>query len=142
MKLINTKLHALSDYLCGPLLIASPWIFNFYDKSAQTLLPISIGTLLIIYSLFTKYESSLFKALDLKAHLIIDLMLGTLLAISPWLFRFNEIVYGPHLILGLIMISVSFLSESVVGEKHIHRMPRHPKTHDHLHSTAWMGHVE
>jgi hypothetical protein len=141
MKLINTKWHALNDYACGLLLIASPFLFDFYDKGKQTLLPVSIGALVIIYSAFTKYENSLFKAISIKSNLMLDMIFGGLLAVSPWLFRFNEIVYAPHLIIGSIMILVSLLSDNVKSTGRLNQLARMSRSNT-MQSTAWLGHTE
>jgi hypothetical protein len=141
MKLINTKWHALNDYACGLLLIASPFLFEFSDKGRQTLLPVSIGALVIIYSAFTKYETSLFKAISIKSHLVLDVLFGGLLAVSPWLFRFNDAVYAPHLILGSIMIGVALLSDTVKSTGRLNHLASMSRSNS-MHSTAWLGHTE
>ncbi|BBI59494.1 hypothetical protein HSBAA_08000 [Vreelandella sulfidaeris] len=40
-----------------------------------------------------------------------DLISGILLLVSPWLFGFADIVYLPHLILGILEIGASLTTE-------------------------------
>ena len=36
MRFISTRVHGILDYLMGPLLIASPWLFDFDNGGAET----------------------------------------------------------------------------------------------------------
>jgi hypothetical protein len=130
MKLLNTRIHAILDYIFGILLIASPWIFNFADGSLAQRIPVTIGAITIVMSLFTKYEFSIFKLIGMNTHLVIDFLAGLFLAASPWLFHFNDRVYLPHLIFGIIEIVVVLLSdrkplinanEQTVGKSHVQK---------------------
>lgn len=139
MKLINTKWHGLSDYAFAAFILSSPFLFGFYDRSAQTLVPLCIGGILLIYSLLTKYETGLVRGLKFKNHLVLDMITGALLALSPWIFRFENIVMAPHLCMGLGLISLAILSDTVTTEER-RQQPR--VKHAWMHSTAWMGHTE
>jgi hypothetical protein len=111
MKLLSTKTHAVLDYLVGISLIAAPWIFNFANGGIQQAIPVTLGIITIAMSLLTKYEFSLFKIIGMNTHLVIDFLAGLFLAVSPWLFGFNDEVYLPHLTVGIIEIVVVLLSE-------------------------------
>jgi hypothetical protein len=111
MKPINTKTHAVLDYVVGILLIAAPWIFNFANGEAAQNVPVTLGIITIIMSLLTKYEYSLFKVIGLNVHLVIDFLAGLFLAISPWLLGFSDQVYMPHVVVGIIEMIVVLLSE-------------------------------
>ena len=43
---------------------------------------------------------------------------GVLLAISPWLFRFADRVWVPHVVLGLIEIGAVMMTRTAVSEHH------------------------
>ena len=107
MRFIDTKIHAVIDYLMGILLIVAPWLLGFADGGADQWVPVILGLGTIFYSIITDYEYGLLKVLSVKAHLIIDLIAGIFLAVSPWLFGFADDVYLPHLILGIAEIGVS-----------------------------------
>jgi hypothetical protein len=47
MRFIPTHVHAPLDYIVGVVLIASPWIFQFSEHTAATVIPIVLGIGLI-----------------------------------------------------------------------------------------------
>jgi hypothetical protein len=112
MKFLSTKVHGMMDYLMGVLLIAAPWLFDFARNGAETWVPVVLGVGTIIYSLMTDYEMGAAKAISMKTHLTIDLISGIFLAASPWIFGFSDYVYLPHLILGIVEIGASLMTES------------------------------
>ena len=111
MKVISTKVHGIMDYLLGIILIVSPWLLNFSREGAETWVPVVLGVGLIFYSMVTDYELSISKKLSMRTHLMLDVFSGVFLAISPWIFGFNEYVFLPHLILGLIEIGTGVMTE-------------------------------
>src|SRR5690606_27731156 len=98
MKIIDRKTHGYLDYLVGVLLIAAPWLFGFYEGGSESWVPIILGIGTIIYSLITDYELGLAKIIPMRVHLNIDMVAGILLALSPWLFGFSDIIIWPHLL--------------------------------------------
>ena len=107
MRFIPTKFHAPLDYIVGAALIAAPWIFQFSDNTAATIVPIVLGVGLIVYSLFTNYELGVWKVAPMAVHNLIDVAAGTLLAASPWIFGFADEaanVWVPHLVVGLAAV--------------------------------------
>jgi hypothetical protein len=111
MRILSTKAHGILDYLMGAILIASPWLFDFARNEAETWVPVILGVGMIIYSLFTDYELGAYRKLSMKNHLTLDLVGGAVLAASPWLFNFDEYVYLPHLILGILEIGAALITE-------------------------------
>ncbi len=110
MKIIDTKTHGYLDYLVGILLIAAPWLFGFYEGGSESWIPIILGVGTIIYSLITDYELGAVGILNMKLHLTIDLVAGIFLAASPWLFGFSDIIAWPHVVVGLMEILVSLMT--------------------------------
>ena len=110
MRFISTKVHGVLDYLMGVLLIASPWLFDFARGGTETWVPVVLGAGAIVYSLLTDYEYSISRQLSMSTHLALDLWSGIFLAASPWIFGFNDYVYLPHLILGILEIGASLFS--------------------------------
>jgi hypothetical protein len=90
LRFIPTKFHAPLDYIVGAALIAAPWIFQFSEHTAATVVPIVLGIGLIAYSLFTNYELGLWKVAPMAVHNLIDIAAGGLLAASPWIFGFAD----------------------------------------------------
>jgi hypothetical protein len=104
MKIISRKFHAVLDYMSGILLIAAPWALQFDDVSAATTTAVVAGALILIMSLMTNYEGGIVRIVPMSLHLNMDILLGIVLAASPWLFGFKDEVYLPHLIMGVLAI--------------------------------------
>src|SRR5690606_35993425 len=102
MKIIDTKTHGYLDYLVGVLLIAAPWLFGFYEGGSESWIPIILGAGTIVYSLITDYELGAVGILNMRLHLMIDLVAGIFLAASPWLFGFSDIIAWPHVVVGIM----------------------------------------
>ena len=122
MRFIPTKIHGYLDYLMGLLLIAAPWLFDFADGGAETWVPVILGAGAIIYSLMTDYELGVSRTFSMRTHLMLDLVSGIFLAVSPWLFGFADDVYGPHLILGILEIGAALMTrrDPAYGPGHRH----------------------
>jgi len=81
MRFIPTRFHAPLDYIVGVALIAAPWIFQFSEHTAATVVPIVLGIGLIVYSLFTNYELGIWKVAPMAVHNLIDIAAGALLVL-------------------------------------------------------------
>ncbi len=120
MKILSTKAHGILDYLMSLLVIASPWLFNFAADGAETSVPVVLGVVTILYSLITNYEYSIATIIPFRTHLVLDTLCGMLLAASPWLFGFNDVVYLPHLVLGVAELAAVAMSRMYVGQARHH----------------------
>jgi hypothetical protein len=129
MRVLSSRVHGVLDYLMGILLIATPWLFGFAQGGPETYIPVVLGCAVILYSLCTNYELGVFKLISMKGHLTLDFISGLFLAASPWIFGFNDVVYLPHLILGIAEIGASLMTQTVaythedidIGYHHRHR---------------------
>jgi hypothetical protein len=118
MRFIPTKFHAPLDYIVGAALIAAPWIFQFSEHTAATVVPIVLGIGLIAYSLLTNYELGVWKVAPMAVHNLIDIVAGGVLAASPWLFGFADEsanVWAPHLIVGLAAVFLGLTTKQQGG---------------------------
>jgi type IV secretory pathway VirB6-like protein len=131
MKVISTKTHGYLDYIMGVLLIAAPWIFDFADGGPATWVPVVLGISTIIYSLLTNYELGMARVISMRTHLILDAISGVLLAVSPWLFGFADVVWQPHLILGILELGAVLMTrtEPGTGRTPVDRNMRHTPVH-------------
>ncbi|MFN3403992.1 MAG: SPW repeat protein [Cytophagaceae bacterium] len=110
MKFISTRTHGYMDYVIGALLIISPWLFGFSLGGAETWIPVAIGVMVLVMTMFTDHEVSVSRQLSMTAHLSIDVISGIFLALSPWIFGFNNLVYLPHLLVGIFMVGSGFFT--------------------------------
>ena len=107
MRFIPTKFHAPLDYIVGAALIAAPWIFQFSEHTAATIVPVVLGIGLIAYSLITDYELGVWKVAPMAVHNLLDIAAGAVLAASPFIFGFADEsanVWAPHVVVGLAAI--------------------------------------
>lgn len=112
MKIIRTKIHGIFDYFIGVAIIGSPWFLGYNKGGIETILPVILGSLFIIYSIFTNYECGAAKYISMSSHLFFDGLIGVFLALSPWIFGFESLVYIPHLLFGLGIITLVVFSSN------------------------------
>jgi drug/metabolite transporter (DMT)-like permease len=112
---LPTRIHGMLDYLLGALLIASPWIFGFADNEAARWVPVVLGAGVLLYSAFTDYEMGAVKKLQMPAHLLLDALGGVLLAVSPWMLGFDDRVWMPHVVLGVVEVVTAAITNTVPG---------------------------
>jgi hypothetical protein len=115
MKTIPTYVHGVFDYIIGIVLLLAPNLFGFaHLGGAPVDVARIIGIIVLVQALFTNYELGLFKVLPMRAHLMADYILSVFLAISPWLFRFNNQpanVWVPHLVVGIIAFVLTLMTQ-------------------------------
>ena len=109
--MINTRTHGIIDYVTGALLLVAPYLFGFATGGIEQWLPQILGAMIIVMSLLTKYELSAAKVIPLKVHLGVDVVGGILLAASPWLFGFADLIWWPHVLVGLMEIVVPLVTK-------------------------------
>ena len=112
---LPTRIHGMLDYLLGALLIASPWLLGFADNEAARWAPVVLGAGVLVYSAFTDYELGVVKKLQMPAHLLLDAAGGVLLAVSPWMLGFDDRVWIPHVVLGLVEVATAAITNTVPG---------------------------
>ena len=120
MRFIETKTHDYLDYIMGLLLIAAPWLFDFALGGAETWIPVVLGIAMIGLALMTDYELGAMRKISMRTHLMIDLLSGALLAVSPWLFGFADEVWAPHLILGVLEMGASLMTKQHPANERVH----------------------
>lgn len=128
MRFIPTKVHAALDYLGGVLLIAVPlfWLNSPDVPAAAIWAPVVVGSLMLVQALLTDYELSLANVIPVPAHLGMDALAGAFLAASPWLFGFSEIVWIPHVLVGILEIGGALTTHLHRGEPARRSTERHP----------------
>ena len=129
MRFIPTRFHGFLDYIVGVVLIAAPWIFQFSDNTAATVVPIVLGIGLIVYSLLTDYELGVARVLPMPVHLLFDIAAGALLAASPWIFGFADEsanVWVPHLLAGIAAVVLGLVTVKHPGDERAVGAPGQP----------------
>src|SRR3954451_2593990 len=80
------KAHAALEPLVAILLIAAPWVFGFDDVRSATAVSIAVGALMLISGMSTRWRLSLVKLIPLRTHFRMDLVLGVVLIVAPFVF--------------------------------------------------------
>ena len=114
MKFISTRSHGYIDYATALVLILGPLLFASELGTASWVLIIA-GVLLLGLSLITRYELGAIKTVPMPAHLGMDMALGALLIVSPWLFGFADVIWWPHVLVGLMEIGVAACTDRRPG---------------------------
>lgn len=111
MKLINSKIHGILDYVLVFMLSVTPFIFNFEEESIHCRLLMVTGLLLLLTSLLTDFEFFLVKIFTFKTHLFLDILLGVFLSTSPLFFNLSGFSVIPHVTLGLLIITSGIVTK-------------------------------
>lgn len=116
LQFIPTKVHGVLDYIVAVALLFAPMIFGFQEVGgASVAIPMVLGAGLLLYSLLTNYEWGVFKVINMRYHLIIDMVAASLLTLSPFLFGFYDEApnaWLPHIVVGVTVLVVVLCSKS------------------------------
>ena len=128
MGVLSTRVHGIIDLVVAGLLIFSPFLFGFVSiGGAAVVIPIVLGIVLASYSALTNDEEGVLRVINMPVHMMLDIILAAGLMLSPYLFDFADGPINswlPHIVLGVILIGVTLLSNTVPYIHH-HR-PRYP----------------
>ena len=108
--MIPPRIHGIIDYLVAVLLLAAPYLFGFSDGGPAQMVPTVLAVAIVVMSLLTRYQLSLAKVIPYPIHLGLDLLIGLVLAVSPWLFGFADRIWWPHVLVGVVSFLVVALS--------------------------------
>jgi hypothetical protein len=111
MKLIPTFIHGVMDYVVALALLVLPSLLGF-PEAARWVSWIA-GVLILGQALMTNFELGVMPALSMRAHLMVDYLMGPLLAISPWLFGYGDRteVVVPFVIIGVMVLGQALMTE-------------------------------
>lgn len=133
MRFMSTRAHGALDYVLGAFLIAAPWILDFNRGGAETWVPVTLGVVIIVYSMFTDYEMGMVHQIAMPTHLGLDVAAGLFLLASPWLFGFDEYVRTPHVTVGVIAVLAGLVTQTVTSAHRMMPPEQHgrgiPRTH-------------
>src|SRR5258708_7826211 len=98
---IPTAVYGVLTYIISLTLIASPWLFGLINvSSAAFLLPLYIGWLQLIMCIFADNETGFVKQFPIQMQMVVLVIMGFILMISPWIYTFSSETYLPQLLLG------------------------------------------
>lgn len=110
---ISTKTLGIFDYIVGLVTASSPWLFGFaHVGGASLFLPLFIGCMVVLMSIFSNYEFGAIKIFPMQMHLSLEVFFGFFLFVSPFLYGFYHLVFLPQVILGLIMLLLGIFTKN------------------------------
>lgn len=120
MKFLSPRIHSIIGFIIGIALLLAPNIFGFSDVGgAAVMVPRILGIIVILSELTVRGSFSGMGAISMKAHVIMDVILGAFLALSPWLFGFADEeanAWVPHLVVGIAMIGYALVTQTNTEE--------------------------
>ncbi|MBM3210396.1 hypothetical protein FJZ39_03615, partial [Candidatus Saccharibacteria bacterium] len=91
MKFLSPRTHTIIGFVVGLALLAAPWLFGFIEVGgAAVWTPWIIGAVIIISELMVRGSFSGMGVIPMKTHIAQDVVVGAVLALSPWLFGFAD----------------------------------------------------
>jgi hypothetical protein len=116
MGILSTKLHTVIGLIVGVLLLFAPALLGFADNAAASMVSIIVGIFIIANELITTSPYSPLKLVPMKVHIVLDVITGVFLALSPWLFSFMDSnqpsQWVPHLVVGIMVAGYALLTST------------------------------
>lgn len=120
MKFLSPRVHTIIGFIVGIALLAAPNLFGFSEvEGAAVLLPRVLGVIIILSELTVKGSFSGMGVVPMKLHIVMDVIMGALLAASPWLFGFSDEeanAWVPHLVVGLAIVGYALVTRTDDGK--------------------------
>ena len=114
MKLLSTRTHTIIGLIVGLALIVAPWLFGFADVGgAAVAIPIWVGIFILLSELTTTSPVSPFKLVPMSIHIMMDVVTGLFLLVSPWLFGFADMeanAWVPHVVVGFLVAGYALMT--------------------------------
>lgn len=116
MKFLSPRVHTIIGFIVGIALLLAPNIFGFNDVGgAAVTVPRIIGVIVILSELTVRGSFTNKGFVPMKLHLGMDVLMGIILAASPWLFSFTDKgtnAWLPHLIVGIAMVGYALVTRT------------------------------
>jgi hypothetical protein len=110
---ISTAVYGVLSYIIAFAMMASPWLFGtVHVSSAAFLLPLYIGWLQLIMAIFVDNETGFVKQFPMQISLAVDVFMGFIILVSPWLWGFSHRAFLPQVILGGGLLLLGILTKN------------------------------
>ena|SRR5437879_4138646 len=107
---ISTSLFGLLNYVVAIFLMTSPWLFGF-NHGAAFFLPLVFGWLQLIMAIFSDNKFGFVKQFPVPMHCFIDVVGGSFLLASPFVYDYSSHVVWPQLILGALVFFMGIFTK-------------------------------
>jgi hypothetical protein len=102
MHFIPTTAHGLADYVVGLIVVGLPFYFGWIGTGRIAF--VTLGLLVICYSLLTDYELGLVRVLRIRFHLLLD---GLAMLAAPTWLRLPGDARVPVYVIGVLSLVLS-----------------------------------
>ena len=109
MRFIPTTAHGLADYIVGFIVVGLPFYFGW--TGASRIAFVTLGLLVICYSLLTDYELGLLRILRIRLHLLLDVLFGLGMLAAPTLLRLPNGSRTPVYVIGVLSLVLSITAK-------------------------------
>jgi hypothetical protein len=122
---ISLSTYGVINWLAVILLLGSPWALGFYKLGGAALfLPLLFGWIEFIMAVFSDNKHGFIKQMPMEMHLFLDVIMGSFLLMSPFIFHFSDKVVWPQVLIGgLVFIAGTFTRKSPFTDKYRHHLP-------------------
>ena len=98
---IPLTFYAFLNYAIALLLISTLWTFDtLHIGGAALFLPLIIGWLQLIMAIFADNKLGFIKVFPMNMHNINDIIMGSFLFASPWVYDFASKIWLPQVLFG------------------------------------------
>jgi hypothetical protein len=115
MKILSSTTHTIIGIIVGLALVAAPWLFGFADTNAPKIVAMAVGVFILLSELTNTSPVSLVKLVPMRVHIILDVITGLFLLVSPWLFGFADLsanAWVPHVVVGLLVAGYALMTRT------------------------------
>jgi hypothetical protein len=109
MRFVPTAAHGLADYVVGLIVVGLPFYFGWTGASRFTF--VTLGVLVICYSLLTDYELGLVRVLRIRFHLLLDALFGLAMLAIPMLLHLPNDSRIPVYVIGVLSLLLSLTTK-------------------------------
>ncbi|MDB5142770.1 MAG: hypothetical protein JWQ66_1483 [Mucilaginibacter sp.] len=110
---ISTSVYGFLNYVLAITLMSSPWLFGFsHVGGASFFLPLVFGWLQLIMAIFSKHRFGFMGVFPVSMHCFIDVVGGSFLMVSPFLYDYSSHVFWPQLVLGGLVFFMGIFTKT------------------------------
>jgi hypothetical protein len=116
---LSTRAHGVLHYNTAAVLIVVPAIVLLSGGSSDGTvsewstamgLLFVVGVLILGLALLTRYELGIVRAVPMAGDIAVDIVVGLVLIASPWVLGFADLVWWPHVAVGVLAIASAALT--------------------------------
>jgi hypothetical protein len=103
---VSLTVHGLVEYGVGVLSVLAPFLFNYNDDSAATLVSVLVGAGILVVAVMTDAPTGISRTLPLASHIVLDYVLVGIFIAAPFVFGFTDVdsALAYFLVVGILFL--------------------------------------